>query len=378
MMIMEDRLNEILNSNVIIDTLSHGPLPWSKDLISACDEMIAKDMNPWDIIPILVVKFANNVVNDAKYYENYVNEWNQCGVDCVSWTVGPLHSKPYSFEGVFHNFSFMTYILDHRKDFFMKILKAEDIETAKKNGKKGILLNFQSMQHIDTDINLVELYYMQGIRVMQLTYNSKNPVGTGCTARRDRGLTEFGIDVVHKMNELGIVVDVSHCGAQTSMDAVNNSKDPIIASHTFSKNLYEHDRGKTDEFFQTIAEKGGYVGVLAVPGFLTTNQKTTIDDWLDHVDYIVNLIGIDHVGIGSDYYGFSVPDNLAIKIGEFMEVLGFRPEHRASFLDKMEGFENYTQFPNLIKGLIDRGYSDQEIGKIAGSNFLKLFKRVVG
>ena len=375
---MEDRLKEILNSNIIIDTLSHGPLPWSKDLIAACDEMLARDMNPWDIIPIIVVKFANNVVNDAQYFENYVKEWKQSGVDCVSWTVGPLHSKPYSFEGVFHNFSFLTYILDHRKDFFMKILKAEDIETAKKNGKKGILLNFQSMQHIDIDINLVELYYMQGIRVMQLTYNSKNPVGTGCTARRDRGLTEFGIDVVHKMNELGIVVDVSHCGAQTSMDAVNNSKDPIIASHTFSKKLYEHDRGKTDEFLHAIAEKGGYVGVLAVPGFLTTNQKTTIDDWLDHVDYIVKLIGIDHVGIGSDYYGFSVPDNLAIKIGEFMEVLGFRPEHRASFLDKMKGFENYVQFPNLINGLIERGYSDQEIGKIAGSNFLKLFKRVVG
>ena len=375
---MEDRLKEILNSNIIIDTLSHGPLPWSKDLIAACDEMLARDMNPWDIIPIIVVKFANNVVNNAQYFENYVKEWKQSGVDCVSWTVGPLHSKPYSFEGVFHNFSFLTYILDHRKDFFMKILKAEDIETAKKNGKKGILLNFQSMQHIDIDINLVELYYMQGIRVMQLTYNSKNPVGTGCTARRDRGLTEFGIDVVHKMNELGIVVDVSHCGAQTSMDAVNNSKDPIIASHTFSKKLYEHDRGKTDEFLHAIAEKGGYVGVLAVPGFLTTNQKTTIDDWLDHVDYIVKLIGIDHVGIGSDYYGFSVPDNLAIKIGEFMEVLGFRPEHRASFLDKMKGFENYVQFPNLINGLIERGYSDQEIGKIAGSNFLKLFKRVVG
>jgi len=375
---MEDRLKEILNSNIIIDTLSHGPLPWSKDLIAACDEMLARDMNPWEVIPKLVIKFANNVVNVAEYYENYVNEWNQCGVDCVSWTVGPLHSKPYSFEGVFHNFSLMTYILDHRNDFFMKILKAEDIEKAKKNGKKGILLNFQSMQHINTDINLVELYYMQGIRVMQLTYNSKNPVGTGCTARRDRGLTEFGIKVVHKMNELGIVVDVSHCGAQTSMDAVNNSKDPIIASHTFSKRLYEHDRGKTDEFLLAIAEKGGYVGVLAVSGFLTANQTTTIEDWLDHVDYIVNLIGIDHVGIGTDYYGFSVPDNLAIKIGEFMEVLGFRPEHRASFLDKMRGFENYVQFPNLIDGLIERGYSDQEIGKIAGSNFLNLFKRVVG
>jgi len=375
---MDERLKEILSSNIIIDTLSHGPLPWTDDLVAACDEMLTQDMNPWDIIPELVIKFAYKVVNDPKYFDKYVKNWKDCGVDCVSWTIGPMHSKPYSFEGVFHNFSFMTYMLDNRQDFFMKILKAADFEKAKNEDKKGIILNFQSMQHIDTDINLIELYYMQGFRVMQLTYNSKNAVGTGCTARRDRGLTEFGLDVVSKMNELGIIVDVSHCGMQTSMDAAINSKDPIVASHTFSKNLYGHDRGKTDEFLKTVAEKGGYIGVLAVPGFLTTNPKTNINDWLDHVDYIVNLIGIDHVGVGTDFYGFSVPDSLAIKIGEFMEVLGFRPEHRASFLDKIEGFENYAKFPNLIKGLIDRGYSDQEIGKLAGLNFLKVFKNVVG
>ncbi|MFW9937906.1 MAG: dipeptidase [Candidatus Thorarchaeota archaeon] len=375
---MDDHVKEILSSNIIIDTLSHGPLPWSDDLVAACDEMLARDMNPWDVIPELVIKFAYKVVNEPKYFDNYVKSWKDCGVNCVSWTVGPMHSKPYSFEGVFHNYSFMTYMLDNRKDFFLKILKAEDFEKAKKEEKRGIILNFQSMQHIDTDINLVELYYMQGIRVMQLTYNSKNAVGTGCTARRDRGLTEFGLDVVNKMNELGIIVDVSHCGMQTSMDAAINSKDPIIASHTFSKNLYDHDRGKTDDLLKIVAEKGGYIGVLAVPGFLTANSKTTINDWLDHVDYIVNLIGIDHVGIGTDYYGFSVPDSLAIKIGEFMEVLGFRPEHRASFLDKVKGFERYAKFPNLIKGLIDRGYSDKEVIKLAGLNFLKVFKNVVG
>ncbi|MFX0176841.1 MAG: dipeptidase [Candidatus Hodarchaeota archaeon] len=375
---MDDRVKEILNSNIIIDTLSHGPLPWSDDLVKACDEMLAQDMNPWDVIPKLVMKFAYKVVNDPNYYDEYVRNWDECGVNSVSWTVGPMHSKPYSFEGVFHNFSFMTYILDNREDFFMKILKAADFEKAEKEGKKGIVLNFQSMQHIGTDIDFIELYYMQGFRVMQLTYNSKNAVGTGCTAKRDRGLTEFGLDVVSKMNELGIIVDVSHCGMQTSMDAAINSRDPIIASHTFSKNLYDHDRGKTDEFLHTVAEKDGHIGVLAVPGFLTVNQKTTINDWLDHVDYITNLIGIDHIGIGTDFYGFSVPDSLAIKIGEFMEVLGFRPEHRASFLDKIEGFEKYAKFPNLIKGLIDRGYSDKEINKIAGLNFLKIFKKVVG
>ncbi len=375
---VKERRKEILESSIIIDSLSHGPLPWSEDLVKTSDDMLALEMNPWDIIPKIFMQFAKNVATNDEYYVNYVEAWKKSGVDCVSFTMGPLYSKPYEFDGVFHNFSCLTYILDHRKDFFIKVLKAEDIERVKREGKKGIILNFQSMQHIGTNIDLVELYYMKGFRIYQLTYNSKNPVGTGCTARRDRGLTEFGKEVVAKINELGGIVDVSHCGPQTSMDAVEHSKGPIFATHTFSKNLYEHARGKSDELLKAIVEKGGYIGVLAIAGFLTSNPKTTINDWLDHVDYIVNLVGIDHVGMGTDFYGFSVPDNLAIKIGEFMDRLGFRPEDKASFLTKVEGFENYTKFPNLIDGLITRGYSDQEIKKLAGENFLKVFRKIVG
>ncbi len=374
----EDRTAKLMESSIIIDSLSHGPIPWTEDLVKASDEMLALEMNPWEIVPELMIKFARNIVSDDDYFSKYKDAWNESGSNCVSFTLGPLYKKPYSFEGVFHNFSFMTYILDNRKDFFVKILKADDIENAFKEKKKGIILNFQSMEHIGTDIDLVELYYMKGFRIMQLTYNSKNPVGTGCTARRDRGLTEFGLNVVEKINDLGAIVDVSHCGIQTSTDALEHSRDPIICSHTFSKKLYEHDRGKPDEFLQAVAEKGGYIGVLAVAGFLTTRADTTIDDWLDHVDYIVSLIGIDHVGIGTDFYGFSAPDNLAAKISEFLDILGFRPEHKASFSNKVKGFESYAKFPNFIKGLIDRGYSDQEIKKIAGENFLRIFRRIVG
>ncbi len=373
-----ERLKNLLESLTIIDTLSHGPIPWTEDLVKYSDNMIAEGVNPWDIIPKIVIKFAENVVLDNDYYKIYKDSWEKSNVDCVSWTVGPLYSSPYSFEGVFHNFSFMTYLFDHRSDFLVKVLKSDDIISAKKEGKKAIILNFQSMQHIGEDIDLVKLYYMQGVRVMQLTYNTKNPVGTGCTARRDRGLTEFGNDVVKKMNELGAIVDVSHCGIQTTLDAIEMSEYPVIASHTFAKELYEHDRGKTDEIIKNIADKGGYIGVLTVPGFIGDDAEITIDHWLNHIDYIANLVGIDYVGIGTDYYGFSVPDNLAIKIGEFIEILGFRPEHKASFLTKMKGFENYAKFPNLIEGLINRGYSDEDIQKIAGDNFLRVFRKVVG
>ena len=274
----EERTKKLMESSIIIDSLSHGPIIWTEDLVKASDEMLASGMNPWEIVPELIMRFAKNVVTNDDYFSQYTDAWSSSGVDCVSFTLGPLYKKPYSFEGVFHNFSFMTYLLDNRKDFFVKILESEDIEKAFKEKKKGIILNFQSMEHIVTDIDLIELYYMQGFRIMQLTYNTKNAVGTGCTARRDKGLTEFGLKAVEKMNDLGIIVDVSHCGIQTSIDALENSKDPIICSHIFSKKLYEHDRGKPDDLLQGIAEKEGYVGVLAVAGFLTTNSETTIDD----------------------------------------------------------------------------------------------------
>jgi membrane dipeptidase len=127
-----------------------------------------------------------------------------------------------------------------------------------------------------------------------------------------------------------------------------------------------------------VAERGGYIGILAVPGFLTERSVTTIDDFLDHLDYIVDLVGLEHVGLGSDFFGFSAPDNLAAKIDELLGILGFRPEHRASFVQKVEGFEDYVRFPNLIAGLEKRGYGEAEIRKLAGQNFLKVFGKVVG
>ena len=195
---------------------------------------------------------------------------------------------------------------------------------------------------------------------------------------KDGGLSEFGRQVVERLNELGIIIDVSHCGPNTSMDAIEASKAPIMATHTFARALSNHDRAKGDDILKAVAENGGYLGVLALAGFLGAGPETTITDWLNHVDYIVKLVGVDHVGIGTDFFGHSLPRMVADKIGEFMDMLGFRPEHRASFSDKVKGFQEYQEFPNLIEGLVTRGYSDSDIGKIVGGNFLRVFSAVCG
>lgn len=368
----------IMSSTPIIDSLSHGPMLWSQDLIEESNKMLAQNIDPWKIVQDLILLLAKKIVNEEQYYQQYKQAWNECRVDCVSWTLGPIHEKPYTFEGIFHDLSFLTYIIDNSPDLFLKVLKADDIARAIKENRKGIIMNLQNLEPIGDDISMLELFYMLGVRIGQLTLNTKNLIGTGSMARRDRGLTDFGKEVMDNMSKMGMVVDISHCGTQTSIDAAEYSDKPIMATHTSSKTVYEHPRAKNDDLFKAIAEKNGYVGVLIIQGFISKSLRPKISEWLDHVDYLVDLIGIDHVGIGSDFFGSDLPIPLAKKIDEFLIKLGMGPDQGGSFEFKTEEFESYTKFPNLIEGLVSRGYSEQEIKKIAGGNFLRVFKEVVG
>jgi len=335
-------------------------------------------MNPFRIVQELTGQMTGMIAADEDYFDEYMAAWEKSGVTCVSWTVGAMHEQPYSLEAAYHNFAFMTHMIENRPDFFIKALCADDIVRAHEEGRRAVIYNFQNLDHIGTDLDLLDRFYQMGFRVMQLTYNSKNQIGCGCTEEEDSGLSEFGVSVVKRMNELGLLVDVSHCGPRTSMDAALKSEAPIACTHTLAKKLYAHDRGKSDDLLKAVAERGGYIGILAVPGFLTERPETTVRDFLDHLDYVVDLVGLDHVGIGTDFFGFSAPDNLAAKIDELLGIIGFRPEHRASFVQKVKGFEDYTLFPNLIEGLKGRGYDEQETRKLAGLNFLDLFREVVG
>ncbi|UCD57936.1 MAG: membrane dipeptidase [Candidatus Hydrogenedentota bacterium] len=363
---------------LIIDTLSHGPLVWNDTLVGMSNEMIESGLSPFRIVQELTLELAKMLVEDPDYFQQYTHAWEESGVTCVSWTLGAIHEQPYSLEGAYHNYAYMTHILDNRRDFFVKALRAFDIERAHNGGKRAIIFNFQNLEHIGTNLDLLDRFYQMGFRIMQLTYNSRNPIGCGCTEEVDTGLTEFGVSVVERLNQLGVLVDVSHCGPKTSMDAALHSKVPIACTHTFAKGLYDHDRGKDDELLETVAERGGYIGILAVPGFLTEKSTATIDDMLDHLHYVANLVGLEHVGLGTDFFGYSLPENLAAKIDELVGMLGFRPEHRAGFTQKIEGFEDYTGFPHIIAALERRGYSEGEIEKLAGRNFLEVFREVVG
>ena len=216
-----------------------------------------------------------------------------------------------------------------------------------------------------------------GVRSVMLTYNRQDFVGSGCTERTNSGLTNYGIEVVEKMNDVGLIVDTAHCSRQTTLDACKFSEAPVTANHTSAEEVYRHDRAKSDEELRAVAETGGVVGVYAVPFFLAPSDAG-MDAMLDHIDHIVSVVGWQHVGIGTDWPFMLSTEVAEATIGQFLKELGFREEHGISISQNLGGYDDARDFINITRGLVTRGYEDEHIAGILGGNFLRVFEEVCG
>ena len=254
-----------------------------------------------------------------------------------------------------------------------------DIYQAQKSNGHTVIEYHQPTGGLPRDITVLEKAYLKGRRVQSITYNLSDFVGSGCTERVDHGLTYYGTEVVNKCNELGMIVDLSHTGALTTYDTCKISKSPVIANHTGSEIVYNHQRNKSDKELRAIADTGGIIGIYAVPFFLTDHPKANINHMLNHIDYIVNLVGWEHVGIGTDWVNTGTKDYIESIFGiEAQASIGFRPEHNINTRQNLIGFDDARDFPNITRGLVARGYSDEEIKGILGENFLRVFKAICG
>jgi membrane dipeptidase len=264
-----------------------------------------------------------------------------------------------------------------RLPWIRRVTRAREIREAKLQGVLAVYGNCQPTYGLPRELEAIDRAYEKGLRVLMLTYNRMDYVGAGCTERVDAGLSRFGLQVVERCNRLGIIVDTSHCGPQTTLDACRFSAAPVLANHTSASAHFAHARGKSDAELEAIASTGGVVGIVAVPFFLASGTPT-IDAMLDHIDYVARRVGWRHVGIGTDWPLQSTEPLLRETVGGLLAEIGFRPEDQIDVTQTLIGFKDYRDFPNITRGLVKRGYSDEQIGGILGENFLRVFAQVCG
>ena len=303
--------------------------------------------------------------------------WGYDAVKAGGWTavatanffrglVGTPDLSMVEFDDVAQEVALMLSDLNRRDDI-ARISGPDDIVAAREQGVAGF---FPTLEHlaIGNDLNRLDVLYGMGIRLAGLTYNRKNYIGDGQFERNDGGLSDFGIAVVERMNALGMAIDVSHASFNTAMDACRFSRAPIAFSHNAAYALRAVPRCRNDEGLRACAEKGGIIAITAVPNSLSDDPNQDIECVLDHYDYMVKLVGIDSVGIGTD-------TNVGNHVDFHRVILGRSPEQLpAPYLD---GLESPQDGKNIVRGLVRRGYSDDAIEKIAGGNAVAFLRRVM-
>ena len=266
------------------------------------------------------------------------------------------------------------------RDDILQVKATSDIVAAKQQGRTGIILGFQNASPIENELDRLGLFLALGVRVIQLTYHETNLLGSGCWERNDAGLSNFGVDAVREMNRLGILIDLSHVGPQTTLDAIEMSEKPVAITHANARSFCDHPRNKQEEALKRLAEKGGVAGATSFAPFLPRGFDSTVEDFVDAIDNMVERIGIDHVAIGTDsthdqplefwHYlgsqqGTKFPSTFADGSVPYTE-LSFQPG----------GMATLPEFPNVADALANRGFNAGEIKKLLGGNWMRLFEQV--
>jgi len=249
------------------------------------------------------------------------------------------------------------------------------------SGRVAILLGFQNTELFQGRIRYVELFAELGVRVVQLTYNNQNSLGGSCYEQEDSGLARFGREVVHEMNRTGMLVDLSHVGNRTSLDAIRWSKKPVAITHANPDRLFPHKRNKTDEVIRALRDNGGIIGCATYRNITGDEYCASIEAWCGMVMKTVEIAGIDHVGIGTDRsHNFVKADYDWMRMGRWTRGvdLGASPASRPGKAPPPDWFQTVRDIGRIEEGLSRVGFSADEAAKIAHGNFLRVYEAVFG
>lgn len=254
---------------------------------------------------------------------------------------------------------------------------AEDIVAAHQDGVVAVFFGFQHCSPIEEEVGLVEVFRRLGVLVMQLTYNNQSVLASGCYEPNDGGVSRFGKEVIREMNRVGMIVDMSHSGEKSTFDAIELSSRPIVISHANPLSWHKALRNKSDDLIRALARRGGLLGFSLYPHHLAHGGECTLDDFCGMVARCAEMIGVDHIGFGSD-----LCTNHPVSIVEWMRsgkwTKGKDPgegsKAQPGWPPQPAWFETSRDFPNLLRGLEKAGFSGEEIAKIAGQNWLRILR----
>lgn len=308
---------------------------------------------------ILIDGCAPVLLQDILEWKRY----HDAGVTAIFSTVTTSDDATTTIERISQFLS----LIRKNPDGLRLITQVEHIREAKRDGRLGMVFQFQNGLPIGRDLGMIDVFSRLGVSVIQLTYNYRNQIGDGCLEAKDAGLSKFGYDAVARMNETGILVDLSHTGERTTLDAMEHSTKPDVFSHANAKAVYEHPRNLSDTQIRMVAQKGGLVGVNAFPGFINDKAAPTIDDLIRHLDHMVDLVGIDHVALGVDFFHDSgwLPN---IELGNWTIEDWPRPPWNYP----LDGANTI----DFVRALLGRGYTPDDVEKVMGANFMRVLGAV--
>jgi membrane dipeptidase len=373
---VEERSSRLQAESFVFDFSPHGePIPRPAGAASALGAAGAGE-DPKGVLRSLWAAHLRELEESPKARSRVAEIWRLSGVDAVQVTLGALELGLHDWAATLRDADHWRRREQVGDDIRICTTPAE-LRSAREAGRIGILLGLQDTLQLGTDLSRLEELHELGIRVVQLTYNRRNLVGDGCTERQQSGLSRLGVELVQELNRLGIVIDVSHSGIGTTNEAVELSDRPVAFTHTACRALYDHPRAKSDDQLRRLGEADGYVGIVAVPFFLA-RAGSTIDTMVDHVLHAAEIVGIERVGIATDW-GFWSSD-FPVELREsttraFQGASGFRSGDGLDLGVSLGDFARWEDWPALTAGLVRRGLADAAIRGLLGENWLRFLER---
>ena len=264
-------------------------------------------------------------------------------------------------------------------DLIRPVFEPGDIQRAKAEGRIGIIFGAQNCSPIEDEIRLVEVMRRLGLMIMQLTYNNQSLLACGCYEAEDSGLTRFGKQVVREMNRVGMAIDMSHSAERSTLEAIDHSEQPVIISHANPSHFHPALRNKSDKVIDAIAANEGLLGFSLYPFHLKNGPQCTLDDFCDMVAWTADRMGIDRIGMGSDLCQNQPQSVLEwMRNGRWSKAMDYGEgnSNNAGWPDALTWFGNSSDFPGIADALGKRGFSDEEVGKIMGGNWVDVLNRV--